>query len=343
MKAAYIEDYGGPEVIQYGERPTPEAGAGEVVIAVNAAAMNHLDIWVRLGRGGDSVPLPHILGSDAAGIVEEVGHGVTTLAPGREVVLNPGLSCRVCAACRRGQQSECDSFGLIGFQRPGTYAERVAVPATCVYPMPSLLSFAQAAAMGLAYVTAWRMLMHRARLRPGETVLIHGIGGGVALAALQIAKLVGARAIVTSSSDAKLVRALDLGADCGLNYRATPDVASAVKDVTDGRGADVAVDAVGAATWPIDLQAVRKAGRVVLCGVTTGAEAATNLQAVYWNQLTVLGSTMGSDEDFRGLFAATETAGLRPIIDSTFPLAQVREATERMQTGAQMGKIVIEI
>jgi NADPH:quinone reductase-like Zn-dependent oxidoreductase len=343
MRAAYIEQYGGTENILVGERPDPQPGAGEVLLDVKAAALNHLDVWVRIGRGGDSVPRPHILGSDAAGVVAELGHGVDHLELGQEVVLNPGFSCRRCAACRRGQQSECEEFGLVGFQRPGTYAEKVAVPATSVYPKPASLSFGEAAALALAHVTAWRMLMHRAKLRPGETVLIHGIGGGVAMAGLQIARLIGARAIVTSSSDGKLEAAAKMGAEHGINYERTEDVAAKVRDLTDGRGVDVALDAVGAATWPIDLEAVRKAGRVVICGVTTGAEAATNLQAVYWNQLSLLGSTMGSDEDFREMLAAVEATGLKPVIDRAYRLDQVRDATDRMERGEQMGKLVIEV
>lgn len=185
--------------------------------------------------------------------------------------------------------------------------------------------------------------MHRAKLRPGETVLIHGIGGGVAMAGLQIARLIGARAIVTSSSDGKLEAAAKMGAEHGINYERTEDVAAKVRDLTDGRGVDVALDAVGAATWPIDLEAVRKAGRVVICGVTTGAEAATNLQAVYWNQLSLLGSTMGSDEDFREMLAAVEATGLKPVIDRAYRLDQVRDATDRMERGEQMGKLVIEV
>jgi NADPH:quinone reductase-like Zn-dependent oxidoreductase len=226
--------------------------------------------------------------------------------------------------------------------RPGTFAEKVAVPFYNAYPKPSHLTFDEAAALPLAYQTAWRMLMTRAALRAGETVLVHGIGGGVALAALQLAKLAGAEVIVTSSSEEKLARAEQLGADHTINYEAA-DVTERVKDITHGRGVDIVIDTVGAATWSADFGAVRRGGRIVLCGVTTGAEAKTNLQMLYWNQLTILGSTMGSNEDFRQMLRAVATAGLKPVVDAVVPLERVREAMSRMEAAEQFGKIVLRI
>lgn len=343
MKAMVIRAHGGADVLGVADVPAPSAAAGEVVVAVRAAALNHLDIWVRKGRPGLALRFPHVLGSDASGVVAQVGAGVEGLRPGEEVMLYPGLACGRCEFCRRGEASECPSFGILGLSRPGTFAERVAVPAECVYPKPAHLDFAEAAALCLAHLTAFRMLATRARLRPGETVLIHGIGGGVALAALQIAKLAAARVIVTSSSDEKLQRAMQLGADFAINYRDEPDVAQAVRGLTGGRGADVVVDTVGAATWPIDLAAVRRGGRIVLCGVTTGAVAETPLSLLYWNQLTILGSTMGSYEDFRLMVSAVAAAGLKPVIDRILPLAEGPAAQARMESGDQFGKIVLRM
>lgn len=321
----------------------PKLRDDEVLLEVRSAGLNHLDIWVRKGRGDSEPADPHVLGSDAAGVVKAVGSRVSNVSVGDEVILNPGLSCGCCENCNRGQQSECLSFGIVGLSRPGTFAEQVAVPACNVAPKPSHMSFNEAGAFVLAQLTAWRMLMTRAQLKPGQTVLIHGIGGGVAVSALQLANLAGAEAIVTSSSDDKLAHAEQMGAAGTVNYKDVDDVARCIRNMTGGRGVDVVVDTVGAATWPIDLAVVRKGGKIVLCGVTTGAEAITDLRTLYWNQLTVMGSTMGSHEDFHQMVKAVAAAKLRPVIDSVIPLDKVREAMNRMETADQFGKIVLEI
>jgi len=341
MQAVTIRAHGGPEVVRVEETDAPSAGPGEVVLDVRAAALNHLDLWVCKGRPGMDLAFPHVLGSDAAGIVAVVGDGVEDVAEGDEIVLNPGLPCGRCEACRRGEHSQCRTFTLVGLGRWGTFAERVAVPADRVRPKPPHLDWPAAAALTLAHLTAWRMLMTRARLGAGETVLIHGIGGGVALAALQVAKLAGAWVLVTSSSDDKLRRAEALGADATVNYRTEPDVAKAVLGATGGRGVDVVVDTVGAATWPIDFQAVRTGGRIVNCGVTGGAEAATPLHALYWKQVTVLGSTMGSDEDYRRLLSAVSANQMTPVVHGTHALADAADALACMDAGGQFGKIVL--
>ncbi|MFO8015023.1 MAG: zinc-binding dehydrogenase [Phycisphaerae bacterium] len=343
MKAVTIRGHGGPEVVRVEEVDDPSPAVGEVVLRVQAAALNHLDLWVRIGPPGMDLEFPHVLGSDAAGVVAEVGEGVHGVSVGDEVVLNPGLSCGCCEACRRGEQSACRAYTIVGLGRWGTFAERVSVPARCVSPKPDHLDWPDAAALPLAYLTAWRMVMTRSRVAAGETVLIHGIGGGVALASLQIAKLAGAWVIVTSSSDEKLARAEDLGADATVNYRAEPDVAKAVIGATGGRGVDVVVDTVGAATWPVDFEAVRRGGRIVNCGVTTGAEATTPLHALYWKQVTVLGSTMGSDEDFRRLLLAVRANELAPVVHGAYPLADAADALACMEAGEQFGKIVLEV
>lgn len=343
MKAVVIKKNGDIDCIKVQEMEEPRASTGEVVVEVHAVALNHLDIWVRKGRPGGSMKFPHVLGSDAAGIVAELGSDVEGLKVGDEVILNPGLSCGKCEYCFRGEQSECPSFGIFGLSRAGTFAQMIAVPASNLYPKPGHLSFEEAAALPLAHLTAWRMLMTRANMRSGESILIHGIGGGVALAALQLAKLASAYVIVTSSSDEKLQRALDQGADQAINYASNGNLAQAVRELTGGRGVDIVIDTVGAATFPVDLQAVRRGGRVILCGVTTGAVAEADLRAIYWNQISIHGSTMGSHEDFRQLLRAVETDNLCPIIDSTMPLEQAQEATRRMESGEQFGKIVLTL
>jgi NADPH:quinone reductase-like Zn-dependent oxidoreductase len=262
---------------------------------------------------------------------------------GDEVVLNPGLSCGSCEYCNRGEQSECISFGIVGMTRPGTFAEQVAVPACNVFLKPSHMNYDEAGTFVLSYLTAWRMLMTRAQLEPNQTVLIHGIGGGVALCALQLAKLAGAEVIVTSSSDEKLDRAGKIGADHTINYEAIDDVSQCVRDITYGTGVDIIIDTVGAATWPLDFSAVRRGGKIVLCGVTSGPQAPTNLQMLYWNQLTILGSTMGSDEDFRQMLGSVAAAKLKPVIDSVVPLENARDAMGKMEAGKQFGKIVLRI
>ncbi|MBN1361451.1 MAG: zinc-binding dehydrogenase [Sedimentisphaerales bacterium] len=342
MRAAVIREHGGVDVLRVEEVPEPKPAADEVLVKVLCAGLNHLDIWVRKGRPGAKFQMPHVMGSDAVGVVEAVGAEVTHVKAGDEVVIYPGLSCGHCGACARGERSLCASFGIVGFQRPGTFAEKVAVPAYCVYPRPVHLSPEEAGGFVLAYLTAWRMLMTRAEVRPGDCVLIHGIGGGVAICALQLAKQAGAEVIVTSSSDEKLSRARELGADHTINYR-KEDVAGHAREITGSSGVDVVIDAVGAATWPIDLSVVHKGGKVVLCGITTGAIAETNLQAVYWNQLTLMGSTLGSMDDLRRMVKAVEVGNLRPVVDEVFPLKKVQEATQKMEDARQLGKIVLKV
>ncbi len=340
MKAAVIRQCGDVGQVVIEQLPTPSPARGEVLLAVRAAALNHLDIWVRNG-GRFELTMPHVLGSDAAGVVTKLGPGVSGVAVGDEVVLDSGLSCGACEYCRRGEKSLCPDFGIIGAHRDGTFAEFIAVPAANVLPKPAILDFAHAAALGVAHVTAWRMLMTRCRLQPGQTVLIHGIGGGVAVAALQLVVLAGAEAIVTSSSDDKLRRAVELGAAHAINYRATDDVAASVREITGGRGVDIAFDAVGAATWPINFAAVRRGGVIVHCGVTTGATVEANISELYWNQLTVMGSTYGSREDMRRMLRAVQVGRLTPVIDSTHPLDDARAAQAKMEAGRQFGKIVL--
>jgi NADPH:quinone reductase-like Zn-dependent oxidoreductase len=327
VKAIRIHEDGGPDVLRYEDAPDPSPGPGEVLIELRAASLNHLDIWVR--KGLPSVPKPRILGADGAGVVAALGEGVEGLEPGRRVVLNPGLE--------HGER-----ITVIGEHTDGTHAELIAVPATSVYPLSDELGFEEAAAFPLVFETAFRLLATKARLEPDEWVLVWGIGGGVATAALAIAKALGARVIVTSSSDDKLARARELGADAAVNH-GTGDVAAEVKSVTEGRGADVVVEHVGEATWKTSLAVVRPGGRVVVCGATTGPNPPAQLHRIWWKQLTVYGSTMGTKSDFEGAYELVSSGRARPVIDSVFPLAEARAAHERLEAGEQLGKIVLRI
>lgn len=338
MRAAFIRAFGGPEQIEVGDLPEPTPGPGEVAVRVRTAALNHLDIWVRGGRG--PVPFPHVLGSDAAGAVQAVGAGVSGLKAGDEVVLYPGIGCERCEACLGGEITLCADFRIVGAAVWGSFAEVVTAPAGCWFPRPANLSWEESAALPLTFVTAWRMVTTRGRLRAGETVLIQGVGGGVAAAALQIALVCGARVLVTSSSDEKLARARDLGASAGINYR-TEDVVARVRDLTGGQGVDLVVDSVGEATYAANLAALRKGGRLVLCGVTTGANPPADLRSVYWRQIEVVGSTLGSRREMTEVLRLASQGRLRPIIDRVYGLGEARAATERLEEGAQFGKIVL--
>lgn len=327
MKAVRIHEDGGPDVLRYEDAPDPAPGPGEVLIELRAASLNHLDLWVR--QGLPSVPKPRILGADGAGVVAAVGDGVSAFEPGQEVVINPGLE-------------HGDTIKVVGEHTNGTHAELIAVPARNVYPKPPNLTFEQAAAFPLVFETAYRMLVTKARLQADEWVLLWGIGSGVATAALAIAKAVGARALVTSSSDAKLVRARELGADEGVNH-ADGDVAAAAKEITGGRGVDVVVEHVGEATWNASLAAVRAGGRVAVCGATSGPNPKAALHRIWWKQLTIYGSTMGTKEDFEGAYDLVASGRALPVVDAVFPLVEARAAHERMERGEQLGKIVLRI
>ena len=326
MKAVRIHEDGGPEVLRYEEVPEPRPGPGEVLIALRAASLNHLDVWVR--KGLPSVPKPHVLGADGAGVVAALGEGVEGLAVGDRVVVNPGVEHGA-------------TISVIGEHSDGTHCELFAVSAEQVFPLDERLSFEEAAAFPLVYETAYRMLVTRARLREGEWVLIWGIGGGVATAAFEIARALGARTIVTSGAGWKLERAREWGADLALD-RATGDVVAAVKEATDG-GAHVVVETVGEATWARSLAAVRAGGRVVVCGATSGPNPPAQLHRFWWKQLDVLGSTMGTREDFLGAYELVRSGRARVHVDTVLPLSEVRAAHERLEAGEQLGKIVLSI
>ena len=341
MKALYFEEHGGTDKLRFGDRPEPEPGAGEVRVRLKAAALNHLDLFVLKGMPGIPIGLPHIGGADGAGIVDAVGDGVEGVELGAEVVFDPGLSCGHCEYCLAGEQSLCLSFGVLGEHADGTFAETVVVAAESLAPRPDHLSWGESAAFGLAHLTAWRMLINRGGLRPGETVLIHGIGGGVSMACLQLAKLFGARVIVTSRSEEKLRRAVELGADEVLP--ANDEVARGVRGLTAKHGADVVVDSVGEATWMQSLKAAAKGGRILTCGATSGPNPAEEIRLIFWNQLSIIGSTMGSRTDWQQMVAAIDMHRIKPVVDTVLPLADGRAAYERMEQAEQFAKIVLSI
>jgi NADPH:quinone reductase-like Zn-dependent oxidoreductase len=338
MKALYFEKHGGNEVLQFGERPVPEPGPGEVRVAIRAAALNHLDIFVR--DGIPDVPLPQIPGADGAGVVDALGAGVQGLSVGQRVLVQPGLYCTACEFCRRGEQSLCVTFGIVGEHVAGTFAELVVLPARNFFPIPDGLSFEEAAAFPLSHQTAWRLLIGRARVQPGETVLIHGAGGGVAQAAIQIARMAGARVVATTSGPQKAERVRELGAEHVIDYRAE-DPARAVRAWTGKRGVDVVVDSVGDKTWMASLRSAANGGRIVTCGATTGPNPKEEIRLIFWKQLSILGSTMANDREFRLLLSTVASGILKPVIDRVFPLSRAVEAYERMEKGEQFGKIVL--
>lgn len=345
MRALALTQLGGPEHLAVLELPAPAApAADEVVVRIRCAALNHLDLFLTEGVKGITLSFPHIVGTDGAGLVEQAGPGVSSVRPGDRVTLNPGVSCGECTLCLAGEEPFCRSFQILGEHRPGTAAEFVVVPQRNVAKIPDGMSWPVAAALPLSTLTAWRMLKTRAVLQAGETVLIWGAGGGVALAALQIAKLLGARVIVTGSSDAKLAQARELGADVLFNHatQAPDQIARAVRKLT-GSGADVVVDSVGQRTWEASLRSLRPGGRLVTCGATTGAEVMLDIRRLFWFQWSLLGSTMGTGREFVEVMTLAAAGKLWPVIDSVVPLEAARSAYERMARGEQLGKLVIEV
>jgi NADPH:quinone reductase-like Zn-dependent oxidoreductase len=314
----------------------------DVRVRIRAAALNHLDLFVIGGLPGITITPPWVVGSDGMGIVEEVGSAVTDVAVGDTVVINPGLSDGTCEYCRSDDDPLCLEFGVLGEHHPGTLAEQIVVPARNVARIDPATDPAEAAAFTLATLTAWRMIVTRARVQPGERVLIWGVGGGVAQACLQICKLIGAHATVTSGSDEKLARAASLGADEFINHSAV-DVGREIRSRTGKRGVDVVVDSVGEATWKQSLGALGRRGRLVTCGGTSGPMLTTDVRKLFWNQWSILGSTMGSDSEFRAVVEHFNAGRLRPPVDRVYPLAEGKAAFERLAEGGQFGKVVVQV
>ena len=342
MKAVGFREHGGLDKLEILDMPKPEIGDDDVLVRVKACALNHLDLWVRGGLPGLKLALPHIPGSDVAGDVAAVGRNVTYPDPGVRVVVNPGLSCGECEWCVQGEDPLCVEFKILGEHVPGGYAEYVRVPARNVVELPTDFEYVQAAAAPLVYQTAWRMLVTRAKVRPGEDVLVLGAGSGVSTAAIQIAKHAGCTVFVTSSSDDKLRMAKELGADVLINHRAM-EFDKAVWELTGKRGVDVVVDHVGQATFGKSLRALARGGRLVFCGATTGPEATFDLRRSYYRGHSILGSTMGSRREFEDVMKLVFRRKLRPVVDRTYPLEKARDAQERLEKAEQFGKIVLTI
>ncbi|MDT7779472.1 MAG: hypothetical protein QOC99_1984 [Acidobacteriota bacterium] len=342
MKAVVFHEHGGPEVLRYEERPEPRIRADEVLVEVRACALNHLDVWARMGLPGIEIPLPHILGNDIAGVVRETGELVDWISPGEEVLLQPGVSCGHCRACLGGADNMCAQYDILGYRRDGGYAELVAAPGANVIPKPKNLSWAEAAALPLVLLTAWHMLVTRARVQPGEDVLVHAAGSGVGSIAIQIARLHGARVIATASTDEKRERARALGADETVDYT-REDWPKEVRRLTERQGVDVVFEHTGAATWAGSVLSLKKDGRLVTCGATSGYDARTDLRQVFYRHLNLLGSFMGSKAELLDALKFVERGQLRAVIDRTLPLADARLAHELMQGRAQFGKLVLEV
>ena len=344
MRALTISAAGGLDQLEYRtDLPVPEPGEGEVRVRVTAAALNHLDLFVLDGLPGVKVNAPWVMGADATGAVDAVGPSTKAgVSVGDTVIVNPGLSDGSCEYCKAGEQSSCVNFRLLGEHAPGTMAEYVVVPAKNVRKIPKTISAEPAAAFTLATLTAWRMIHTRAKVKKGENVLIQGIGGGVAIAALQIAKQIGAIIWVTSTSDDKLEKAQKLGADHTLNSRSV-EIGKEIRVRTKKRGVDVVIDSVGAATWKESLGALGKRGRLVTCGASSGPSVETDVRRLFWNQWDILGSTMGNDAELDAITGQIREGKLLPPIDSVFPLENGRDAFARLKSADQFGKVVIRI
>lgn len=342
MKAAAYTAHGGSEVIRVQEMPAPTPGPNDVLVRVRAVALNHLDLWIRRGLPRLKVAFPHIAGADVAGVVERTGSAVTTVDRGQEVVIAPGISCGVCTACLAGEDTLCAHYSILGEHRHGGLAEYVVVPEANVMPKPSGLSFEEAAAVPLVFLTAWNMLVSNGRVGPGDTVLVWGAGSGVGSAGMQIARTFGARVIAVAGADWKLERARDLGAVETINYR-TQNVLEEVRRFTARRGVELVLDHVGAATWETSIKSLARGGRLLTCGATSGAEAMTDLRYVYGRKLAILGTWMGNKRDMHAAMRLVERGILRPVVHQVFPLEQLAQAQEIMERSEHFGKLVLRV
>ena len=340
MKAVVFDRHGGPEVLRSEDVPEPAPARGDVVIEVKAASINHIDIFLRRGMPGIKVPMPKIIGSDAAGVIREIGLEVSGLKIGQRVTINPGISCGHCEFCAAGFGSQCLTYAMVGENTDGAYAQLLKVPSHIVLPIPDSISFEDAAAAPLVFMTAWSMMVNKGNIRPGEDVLILGAGAGVGTAAIQIAKMVGCRVFATASTEEKLQRAKQLGADFLINYK-TEEFDKKVRDLTNRRGVDVVVDYIGADTWVRSLRSARRGGRVLTCGATTGFAPQTDLRQIFFRQVQVIGSTMGSHREFLDVMKCVFRGQLKPVIDRVLPLEEARKGHELIEARAVFGKIVL--
>jgi len=340
MHAVVFRRHGGPETLEYTDVPRPTPKAGEVAVRVKACAVNHLDLWIRQGIPAYQIALPHISGCDVAGVVETCGSGVTQAQVGQLVIVAPGLSCFQCEWCRAGHDNLCQSYGIIGAKTDGGYAEWMVARERDLLPLPEGVTFEEAAAFPLVFLTAWHMLITRARLRPGETVLVHAAGSGVGHAAVQIAKLAGATVYATVGSQRKEARANTLGADAVINYQ-REDVAARLHALTDQQGVDVVFEHIGPQTWEASVRVLKKGGRLVTCGATTGPSVPLDLRYVFSRQLTLFGSMMGTRHELETVTRLVGQRRLRPIVDTVFPLREARAAQERLLARDVFGKLIL--
>lgn len=340
MRAVFFREHGGVEKLEYGYLPEPVPGPGEVLVRVKACALNHLDIWTRQGMPGVKIPLPHILGCDIAGEVAKLGHGVRGISIGKKVVIAPGISCGRCPYCRAGWDSLCDHYKIMGLQVNGGYAEYVKAPARNLIPVSKKCTFEEWAAVPLVFLTAWHMLVTRAELKKGETVLIHAAGSGIGSAAIQIAKYLGARVFATVGSDEKIKRAKALGADEVINYE-KKDFSLEVKRLNRGRGVDVVFEHIGPTTFQKSLASLARKGRLVTCGVTSGPLVNLDLRFLFIRQLSISGSYMGGMRELGKVIRRVERGKFKPVVDKVFPLREAQEAHARMLERKNFGKIVL--
>ena len=342
MKAVRFHEHGGADKLRYEDVPDPVPGPAEVVVRVRAASLNHLDVWERKGLPGVEIPLPHISGADVAGIVESVGAGVSHVRVGDRTLVAPGLSCMQCEACLRGQDNLCRRYSVLGYVTDGGFAELVKVPAVNALPYPEGLDWAAAASVPLVFLTAWHMLLRRARLRAGEDVLVLGAGSGVGSAAIQIAKLFHARVIATAGGDAKLESARGLGADDCIDHT-RQKIRDEVRRLTAKRGVDVVFEHVGSATWDDSVASLARGGRLVTCGATTGYDVRLDLRQLFAKEISLLGSYLGSKAELLEVLAHVRAGRLRPVVSKVVPLAEAARAEEMMEKREQFGKIVLEV
>jgi NADPH:quinone reductase-like Zn-dependent oxidoreductase len=342
MKAVRIHKHGGPEVLKIEKVDDPQPGPGDVLVQVKACAVNHLDLWVRRGIPGQKFPLPMSPGSDIAGVVKKVGSAVKGIRARDRVVVQPGLSCGRCAQCLAGDDNLCRSYGILGETRDGGCAELVAVPAINIIPIRESLSFEKAAAVPLTFLTAWHMVVARGQVKPGDDVLIQAGGSGVGVAAIQIAKMHGARVITTVGTDVKARRARQLGAADTINYRKY-DFYTETRKITGNRGVDLIIDSVGADVWHKNIKLLKPGGRVVTCGVTSGFEVTTDIRYIFFRNLSILGSTMGRKAELLHVMRLVERKMLEPVVDSVLPMEKVAEAHKKIEGRKQFGKIVLKI
>src|SRR3984893_6112982 len=338
MKAVRIHEFGGPEVLLYEDVPDPKLRQDQVLVRVKACAMNHLDLWVRRGMPG--VNLPHILGSDVAGEIVEVGEYVTGFTTGQRVLLAPMHFCNHCAKCVAGLQNQCPEFTVLGNLVDGGNCELIAAPAVNVIPIPDPLDFTHAASVPLVFLTAWHMLVGRAGIRPGQTVLVLGASSGVGIAAIQVAKLFQARVITTAGDEKKLEKAHGLGADHGINHY-QKKISEEVKKLTNKEGVDIVIEHVGAATWEESMKCLKPAGILVTCGATTGPNASFDLRFLFSRHLSLLGSYMGTMGELYDVLGHVFAGRLKPVVDRTFPLKDIRAAHEYMEKSRMFGKVVV--